>query len=79
MLMTEEPGSGTVQEAGITEVSMLPMVTSLSSCRRCWRISCDKEKLLPSAGSGNEEGMQGVKASILPHSSTPRGLAGGLL
>ena len=45
------------EEPGITEVSTLPMVTSLSSCRRCWRISCDKEKLLPSAGSGMRRAM----------------------
>lgn len=38
------------------EVPTLPIVTSLSSCRRCRRISCDREKLLPSAGSGTGMG-----------------------
>lgn len=52
-----------VEEVGTIEVSMLPIVTSLSSCRRCRRISCDREKLLPSAGSGTSMGKVGEECS----------------
>lgn len=52
-----------VEELGTTEVSRLPIVTSLSSCRKCRRISWDREKLLPSAGSGTRMGKVGEECS----------------
>lgn len=48
-----------VEELGAIEVSGPPIVTSFSSCRKCRRISCDREKLLPSAGSGTRMGKVG--------------------
>ena len=76
-LMRSSGSWDSTEEPGITEVSVLPMVTSLSSCRRCWRISCDKEKLLPSAGSGMRRGMcRGVKASHTPTPAHPEDLLG---
>lgn len=70
-----------VEEVATTEVSALPTVTSLSSCRRCWRISCDREKLLPSAGSrmGVRKVGEWDEALAHSHSNTPRGLAGQIL
>ena len=76
-LMRSSGSWDSTEELGITEVSVLPMVTSLSSCRRCWRISCDKEKLLPSAGSGMRRGMcRRVKASRIPTPAHPEDLLG---
>ena len=77
-LMRSSGSWDSVEETGITEVPTVPMVTSLSSCRRCWRISCDKEKLLPSAGSGTRVGVgSGVRASHIPTLAHPEDLLGG--
>lgn len=55
-----------MEELGTIEVSGLPTVTSLSSCRKCRRISCDREKLLPSAGSGARMGKVGEECGEDP-------------
>lgn len=66
-LMRSSGSWDSVEEVGTTEVSALPMVTSLSSCRRCRRISCDREKLPPSVGSGTRVGNVGVGSGVRTH------------